>query len=168
MGKFYLMMNQGIPVYFMINPDLVGNGQVLDYEKRNAFFLFYVYFWVHVGLCLIMELEGYLFSHFSFSVFHQTGKHLYYFYHFVILFFFKYMIFFHKSFYINFTKKLWLLIIIGIQKLMNSIKFHLISNNVKGLQSYKKLLKIFEYLKKKRSRCHFIFARNTFHERKWN
>ena len=32
---------------------------------------------------------------------------------------------------------------------MSSIKFNLISNNVKGLQSYKKRLKIFEYLKYK-------------------
>ena len=32
---------------------------------------------------------------------------------------------------------------------MSSIKFNLISNNVKGLQSYKKRLKIFEYLKNK-------------------
>ena len=30
---------------------------------------------------------------------------------------------------------------------MSSVKFNLISNNVKGLQSYKKRLKIFEYLK---------------------
>ena len=32
---------------------------------------------------------------------------------------------------------------------MSSIKFNIISNNVKGLQSYKKRLKIFEYLKNK-------------------
>ena len=32
---------------------------------------------------------------------------------------------------------------------MSSIKFNLISNNVKSLQSYKKRLKIFEYLKNK-------------------
>ena len=33
MGKFYLQMNQGVPVYFMINPDLVSNGQVLVMDK---------------------------------------------------------------------------------------------------------------------------------------
>ena len=32
---------------------------------------------------------------------------------------------------------------------MSSIRFNIISNNVKGLQSYKKRLKIFEYLKNK-------------------
>ena len=31
MGKFYLRMNQEVPVYFIINPDLVGNGQGLHY-----------------------------------------------------------------------------------------------------------------------------------------
>ena len=32
-GKIFLQMNQEIPFYFMINPDLVGNGQVLYYGK---------------------------------------------------------------------------------------------------------------------------------------
>ena len=51
---------------------------------------------------------------------------------------------------------------------MSSVKFNLISNNVKGLQSYKKRLKIFEYLKKKWFQWHFAFARNTFHKGKLN
>ena len=33
MGKFYLRMDQEMQVYFMINPDLVGNGQGLHYGK---------------------------------------------------------------------------------------------------------------------------------------
>ena len=40
MGKFYLGMDQEMPVYFMINSDLVGNGQGLPYEKRNTFYYF--------------------------------------------------------------------------------------------------------------------------------
>ena len=40
MEKFYLRVNQEIPVYFMINPDLVGNGQELHYGKRNTFYYF--------------------------------------------------------------------------------------------------------------------------------
>ena len=40
MGKIYLRMDQEIPVYFMINPDLVGNGQGLRYGKRNTFYYF--------------------------------------------------------------------------------------------------------------------------------
>ena len=40
MGKFYLRMNQEIPVYFIINPYLVGNGQGLHYGKRNTFYYF--------------------------------------------------------------------------------------------------------------------------------
>ena len=58
-GKFYLRMDQEIPVYFMINPDLVGTRQGLHYEKRNTF-------WVHVRLCLIKESEGLSFV-FTFS-----------------------------------------------------------------------------------------------------
>ena len=73
MGKIYLRMNQEIPVYFMINPDLVGNGQGLRYGKRNTFY--------YLGVCGVVFNNGIgrvclLFSHFSFSVFHQTGKHL--------------------------------------------------------------------------------------------
>ena len=50
-------MDQEIQVYFMINPDPVGNEQGLHYgEKKHLFF--YVYFWVHVRLCLIKESEG--------------------------------------------------------------------------------------------------------------
>ena len=36
MGKFYLRMDQEIQVYFMINPDLVGNKQGLHYGKGNT------------------------------------------------------------------------------------------------------------------------------------
>ena len=39
---------------FKIIPDLVGNGQGL----QKKYLLFYVYFWVHVGLCLIKESES--------------------------------------------------------------------------------------------------------------
>ena len=50
---------------------------------------------------------------------------------------------------------------------MRSIKFNLTCNNVKGLQSYKKRLKIFVYLtNKKWSQWHFIFGRNIFHKAK--
>ena len=62
MEKFYLGMDQEILVYFMINPDLVGNGQGLHYGKRNTvyffclffgdektgFFIFFFYFWLRV------------------------------------------------------------------------------------------------------------------------
>ena len=58
MGKFYLRMDQEIQVYFTINPDLVGNEQGLHYGKRYNFYLLFVYFWVHVGLCLIKDSEG--------------------------------------------------------------------------------------------------------------
>ena len=40
MGKFYLRMDEEIQVYFMINPDLVGNVQGLYYGKRNAVYFF--------------------------------------------------------------------------------------------------------------------------------
>ena len=40
MGKYYLRMDQEIQVYFIINPDLVGNGQGLHYRKRNILGLF--------------------------------------------------------------------------------------------------------------------------------
>ena len=50
-------MDKEIQVYFMINPDPVGNEQGLHYGKKKQLF-FYVYFWVHVGLCLIKESEG--------------------------------------------------------------------------------------------------------------
>ena len=39
-GKFYLRMDQEKQVYFMINPDLVGNRQGLHYGKRNTFYVF--------------------------------------------------------------------------------------------------------------------------------
>ena len=38
MGRFYLRMDHEIPVYFMINPDLVGIRQGLHYGKRNTFY----------------------------------------------------------------------------------------------------------------------------------
>ena len=44
MGKFYLRMDQGTQVYFMINPDLVGNEQGLHYGKRNTFYFFMLIF----------------------------------------------------------------------------------------------------------------------------
>ena len=44
---------------------------------------------------------------------------------------------------------------------MSSIKFNLISNNVKGLQSYKKRLKIFEYLKNKSGPNGILFLQET-------
>ena len=40
MGKFYLRMDQEKKVYFMINPDLVGNGQGLHYGKIKTFYFF--------------------------------------------------------------------------------------------------------------------------------
>ena len=44
---------------------------------------------------------------------------------------------------------------------MSSIKFNLISNNVKGLQSYKKRLKIFEYLKYKKGPNGILLLQET-------
>ena len=44
---------------------------------------------------------------------------------------------------------------------MSSIKFNLISNNVKGLQSYKKRLKIFKYLKNKSGPNGILFLQET-------
>ena len=60
MAKFYLRKDQEVHVYFMINPDLVGNGQGLHYGKISRLFI-YVYFWVHVSFCLINESESLLF-----------------------------------------------------------------------------------------------------------
>ena len=73
-------------------------------------------------------------------------------------FFFKCIIFSHKRFYINFCFKVWLLIIIRIPKLMSSIKFNL-NSNVAGLQSHKKRLKNFEYLKNKTGPYSILFLR---------
>ena len=39
-GKFYLMMDQEIQDNFMINPDLLGNGQGLPYGTRSTFYFF--------------------------------------------------------------------------------------------------------------------------------
>ena len=44
---------------------------------------------------------------------------------------------------------------------MSSIKFNLISNNVKGVQSYRKRLKIFEYLKIKSGPNGILFLQET-------
>ena len=54
-----------------------------------------------------------------------------------------------------------MLIIIVIPKLMSSIKFTLISNNLKGLQSYKKRLEIFKYLKNKSGPSGILFLQET-------
>ena len=54
---------------------------------------------------------------------------------------------------------------------MRSIKFNLTCNNVKGLQWYKKRLKIFEYLtNKKWSQWHFFFWKKHIPQSKirWN
>ena len=44
---------------------------------------------------------------------------------------------------------------------MSSIKFNLISNNVKGLQSYKKRLKVFYYLKNESGPNGILFLQET-------
>ena len=44
---------------------------------------------------------------------------------------------------------------------MSSIKFNLIVNNVKGPQSYKKRLKIFEYLKNKSGHNGILILQET-------
>ena len=46
-----------------------------------------------------------------------------------------------------------------LKKLSNSTRF--ISNNVKGIQSFEKRIKIFEYLKKAIASCGFIFLQET-------
>ena len=65
-----------------------------------------------------------------------------------------------------------MLIIIGTPKLMNSIKFNLIPNNFKGLQSYKKWLKIIEYLKNKSGPNGILFLQEIHstkeNEIRWN
>ena len=65
-----------------------------------------------------------------------------------------------------------MLIIVGIPKLMSSIKFNLIVNNVKGPQSYKKRLKIFEYLKNKSGHNGILILQETHpakeNEIRWN
>ena len=65
-----------------------------------------------------------------------------------------------------------MLIIKGISKLKSSIKFNLISNNVKGLQSYKTQLTIFEYLKNKSDPNGILFLQEIHstkeNEIRWN
>ena len=55
---------------------------------------------------------------------------------------------------------------------MSSIEFNLIYNNVKGPQSYKKRLKIFEYLKNKSGPNGILFLQETHptkeNENRWN
>ena len=41
------------------------------------------------------------------------------------------------------------------------VKLHFISNNVKGLQSYLKRIKVFEYLKKNLGSDRFLFLHET-------
>ena len=69
-------MDQKMHVYFMINPDLVGNGQRLHCGKRNAFY-FFMFIFGFIWGCVERKIRRvcFLFSHFSFSVFHLTGKH---------------------------------------------------------------------------------------------
>ena len=42
-GKFYLMMDQEIQVYFMTNPDLLGNEQGLPYGTRSTFYFLFIF-----------------------------------------------------------------------------------------------------------------------------
>ena len=42
-GKFYLMMDQEIQVYFMINPDLLGNEQGLPYGTISTFYFLFIF-----------------------------------------------------------------------------------------------------------------------------
>ena len=55
---------------------------------------------------------------------------------------------------------------------MSSVKFNLISNNVRGIQPYKKRLNIFQYLKNKSSRNSILFLQETHstkeNEIRWN
>ena len=54
-----------------------------------------------------------------------------------------------------------------LKMLSDSIRF--ISNNVKGIQSFKKRIKIFKYLKKGITSCGFIFlleTHSTIHDEK--
>ena len=46
-GNFCLRMDQQTQVYFMINPDLVGNRQGLQYVKRNTFYFLFLF----LGTC---------------------------------------------------------------------------------------------------------------------
>ena len=54
-----------------------------------------------------------------------------------------------------------MLIIIGIPKLTSSIKLNLISSDVQDLQSYKKQLKFFKYLKNKSCSNGILFLQGT-------
>ena len=52
--KFYLKMDQEMQVYFMIKPDLFGNGQDLHYGKRSTFY----FFWLFLGSCRVVFKRG--------------------------------------------------------------------------------------------------------------
>ena len=52
MAKFYLRKDQEVHVYFIINPDLIGNGQGLHYGKKIPF----------IYLCLFLGSRGFLFN----------------------------------------------------------------------------------------------------------
>ena len=54
MGKFYFRMDQEIQVYFIINPELAGNGQGLHYRKRNTFY----FLWLFLGSCGVEFNKG--------------------------------------------------------------------------------------------------------------
>ena len=107
-GKFYLSMDQEIQVYFMTNPDLVGNGEGLHYGKRNTFYFLCLF----LGSCGVVFHKGigafaFYFHILVFQYFvkrESTFKILnvvsYYFYNFT--FFFEYIIFSHTRLCINF------------------------------------------------------------------
>ena len=57
--------------------------------------------------------------------------------------------------------------LIGVPKVMSTIKFNFIPNDIKGFQSYKTRLTIFEYLKNKIDGNGIVFSqKNRFHEGK--
>ena len=109
METFYLRMDQVIQVYFMVNPDLAGNGPGLHHGKINTFY-FCMFIFGTCGVVFNKGIGGLVF-YFHILVFQyfikreSTFKILnifyYYFYHFAI-FFFKYIVFSHKHLYINF------------------------------------------------------------------
>ena len=53
-------MDQEIQVYFMVNPDLVGNGHGLHYGKRNTFY-FFCLFLVTSGVVVNNGIGGFAF-----------------------------------------------------------------------------------------------------------
>ena len=97
MGKFYLRMDQDIQVYFMINPDLVGNGEGLHCGKEIPFIFF-----VSCGVVFIKGIRGFPF-YFHILVFQyfikreSTFKILYIFYHYFYHFTNFFIIFSHNA-----------------------------------------------------------------------